>query len=166
MILESRRKRIIREPESARTALHTLSVSTSHSAQLTALISSPAPLQTNLGNMSNIRGKWLLCYRDGIRELSCPVIRQQKVFVRGVGRECASITRGWHPGAPRTFPGLCWERDRSTPISKIQLHGYPVGLGFFPPSFPPRSDFVIGSLYPARFGTALKGREGEGAGRS
>lgn len=96
-------------------------------------------------------------------------MRQQKVFVRGVGRDCASIARGAEPGG-----GILGHPDPSRALSgeghiHIQSIKYSCTVtlwvwGIFFPSSPPRSDFVIGFLYPASF--ALTGREGEGAGKS
>lgn len=93
------------------------------------------------------------------------MIRQQKVFYAEVGRDCASIARGAHPGGgipglPEPFRGFVGRGTHPHPVNKIRLHCYTPGLGFFSPSFPPRSDLVIGSLYPARFATAPEGRGG------
>lgn len=51
-------------------------------------------------------------------------------------------------GTPNPSQGFVGRGTHPHPVNKIQLHPYSLGLGFFSPSFPPGSDFVIGSLYP------------------
>lgn len=70
-------------------------------------------------------------------------------FVRGMGRDCESIAQEWHPGAPRTLPkALLGEGHIHIQSIKYSCTRILWVWGLFPPSFPPGSDFVIGSLYP------------------
>lgn len=60
---------------------------------------------------------------------------------------------GAAPGAPRALRGFVGRGTHPQPLGTIQLRSYTLDLGIFFPSFPARSDFVIGPLY-------LKGRGG------
>lgn len=115
-----------------------------------------------------MRGRRLLGYRDGIREIIVSCDTTAKVFVRGVGRGCASIAWGAEPGVasggtPNPSRALLAEGHMHIQSIKYSCIGYSLGLGLFPPPLlSSRQRFCDWLLVS----TTLKGREGEGAGKS